>query len=636
MKINSTQHTSRILRHLSSGALALGLTATALAQGITAFTYQGRLTDGVNPATGIYDLSFTLYDAASGPGAVGSPVPKLGTGITNGLFTVTLDFGAGVFAGPPRWLEIAAKTNGASTYVTLTPRQALTPTPYALFAPSAGSVPAAGLTGTLANDHLVNSALAVRAGTGLSGGGTVALGGSTTLSNAGVLSVTGNADITASPTNGNVVLGTTATSASTPTTLVKRDAGGSFAATNLTLQGGLYLPTTTNTAGVIYAGGNRFLHAYGMQNTFVGTTAGNLALDGWRNTGVGYAALIANTDGSANTATGGRALYRNTSGSNNIALGYAAGYNLTTGSDNIAIGHQGVAGESRTIRIGTQGDQTNTFLAGIYGNTAVSGVPVGVNAAGQLGTLASSGNEPPPGVTPILNMIWIQPGTFIMGSPDTEAGHLTDENQRTVTLTKGFWMGHHEVTQGEYQSLTSGNPSAFTGDLSRPVETVSWIDATNFCRMLTQRELAAGRLPAGWAYRLPTEAEWEYCCRSLTTTRFYYGDDLSYNSLTNYAWYNANSGSTTHPVGQKLANVWGLVDMIGNVSEWCWDWYGATYSGMSVTDPLGPSSGSYRVLRGGFWSVYADDCRSAQRGGNDPSYRGIRIGFRVVLAPGQP
>jgi hypothetical protein len=140
MHINITQHTSRILRHLSSGALALGLTATALAQGTTAFTYQGRLTDGVNPATGTYDLRFTLYDTASGPGTAGSPVPKLGTGITNGLFTVTLDFGAGLFTGAARWLEIAAKTNGASTYVTLTPRQALTPAPYALYAPSAGSL----------------------------------------------------------------------------------------------------------------------------------------------------------------------------------------------------------------------------------------------------------------------------------------------------------------------------------------------------------------------------------------------------------------------------------------------------------------------------------------------------------------
>jgi len=108
MKTNTTQHTSRFLRHLTAGALALGLTTTAFAQG-TAFTYQGRLTEGVNPATGIYDLSFTLYDAAAGVGTVGSPVPKLGVGITNGLFTVALDFGAGLFNGSARWLEIAAK-----------------------------------------------------------------------------------------------------------------------------------------------------------------------------------------------------------------------------------------------------------------------------------------------------------------------------------------------------------------------------------------------------------------------------------------------------------------------------------------------------------------------------------------------
>jgi hypothetical protein len=140
MKTNITQHSARLLRFVSASALALAFTATALAQGTTAFTYQGRLNDGANPATGTYDLRFTLYDTAGGPGTAGSPVPKLGTGVTNGLFTVTLDFGAGLFNGAARWLEIAAKTNGAATYVTLTPRQALTPTPYALFAPSAGSL----------------------------------------------------------------------------------------------------------------------------------------------------------------------------------------------------------------------------------------------------------------------------------------------------------------------------------------------------------------------------------------------------------------------------------------------------------------------------------------------------------------
>ncbi len=141
MKINITQHTSRILRHLSSGALALGLTATALAQGTTAFTYQGSLNDGANPITGMYDLKFTLYDSV---GAVGSPVDKLATGVTNGLFTVMLDFGAGIFTGPARWLEIAAKTNGAATYVALSPRQPLTPSPYALYA--AGATTAANAT----------------------------------------------------------------------------------------------------------------------------------------------------------------------------------------------------------------------------------------------------------------------------------------------------------------------------------------------------------------------------------------------------------------------------------------------------------------------------------------------------------
>ena len=134
---------------------------------------------------------------------------------------------------------------------------------------------------------------------------------------------------------------------------------------------------------------------------------------------------------------------------------------------------------------------------------------------------------------------------------------------------------------------------------------------------------------------MPTEAEWEYASRAGSTNRFSYGDDPGYTQLANYAWYNANSGSTTHAVGGKLPNRWGLFDMSGNVWEWCSDGYG-NYPGGSVTDPQGPSSGSYRVLRGGGWNIGGEQCRSAYRRYSLPSGRGYGIGFRVVLAPGQP
>jgi formylglycine-generating enzyme required for sulfatase activity len=140
-------------------------------------------------------------------------------------------------------------------------------------------------------------------------------------------------------------------------------------------------------------------------------------------------------------------------------------------------------------------------------------------------------------------------------------------------------------------------------------------------------------------YRLPTEAEWEYACRAWTSTRFSYGDDPGYTNLTNYAWYLDNSGDTTHPVGQKLANPWGLYDMHGSVYEWCQDWF-AGYPGGIALDPQGPASGSDRVIRGRYWGVWLTDawcCRSAARhhGFRDSGFI-IRIGFRVVLAPGQP
>jgi formylglycine-generating enzyme required for sulfatase activity len=241
------------------------------------------------------------------------------------------------------------------------------------------------------------------------------------------------------------------------------------------------------------------------------------------------------------------------------------------------------------------------------------------------------------------NMVFIAPGTFRMGSPTNEVDRWNDEGPQTaVIIGRGFWMGKYEVTQGEYLAVMGNNPSyfvtnhGFAEDLSRPVEYVSWFDATNYCSKLTQWGWAAGRIPINCAYRLPTEAEWEYACRGWTSDRrFSYGDDPGYTNLTNYAWYYDNSGDMTHPVGQKLPNAWGLYDMHGNVWEWCQDWYGP-YPGGVVIDPQGPEGGSDRVHRGGDWYYFGYNCRSAIRNGVAPHLSGPFIGFRPVLAAGQP
>jgi formylglycine-generating enzyme required for sulfatase activity len=202
-------------------------------------------------------------------------------------------------------------------------------------------------------------------------------------------------------------------------------------------------------------------------------------------------------------------------------------------------------------------------------------------------------------------------------------------------ITRGFWMGRYEVTQGEYNAVMGRNPAYFGGDTNRPVEYVSWLDATKYCAKLTERERTAGRLRPGYIYRLPTEAEWEYACRAGTTTRFSYGDDPGYSQLGNYAWYGSNSASTTHVVGLKQPNAWGLYDMHGNVWEWCSDWY-RIYPGGSVTNPKGPTTGLGRVFRGGGWGEGGERCRSAYRGYSAPGNGGDGIGFRAVLALGQP
>jgi formylglycine-generating enzyme required for sulfatase activity len=234
-------------------------------------------------------------------------------------------------------------------------------------------------------------------------------------------------------------------------------------------------------------------------------------------------------------------------------------------------------------------------------------------------------------------LVWINPGTYTLGSPINEDDRSGDEGpQTTVTIPKGFWMGKYEVTQVDFLSVMGINPSSFSDDLNRPVESVSWNDATNYCVKLTEQERRAGRLRSGYVYRLPTEGEWEYAARAGTDTRFSYGDDPGYTRLDSYVWSGANSDETTHPVGTKLPNPWGLYDMLGNVWEWCSDWYEGSYPGGSVSDPRGPHSGSGRVIRGGSWKGLSRFCRSASRSSGDPLIPGSNVGFRVVLAVAQP
>ena len=235
-----------------------------------------------------------------------------------------------------------------------------------------------------------------------------------------------------------------------------------------------------------------------------------------------------------------------------------------------------------------------------------------------------------------LEMLWVEPGTFTMGSPTTEAGRQSDrEDEHNVTLTKGFYLGKYEVTQAQYMAVIGTNPSEFnaTGNGNRPVEKVNWTEAVAFCTQLTTQEQAAGRLPAGWAYVLPTESQWEYACRAGTTTTYSWGNTIA-SSNANYNWdgtgTTGNDFKQTRDVGLYSANPSGFFDMHGNVWEWTADWHQAAYpTGNPVVDPTGPASGSDRVTRGGSWLNDGSTQRSAKRRTDPPSDRHHGIGFRV-------
>lgn len=216
----------------------------------------------------------------------------------------------------------------------------------------------------------------------------------------------------------------------------------------------------------------------------------------------------------------------------------------------------------------------------------------------------------------VLELVRIQPGTFVMGEED--GGH-DEKPMHSVTITKPFYLGKYEVTQAQWRSLMGDNPSVFKGE-SNPVENVSWNDCREFLGRLNKKL-------GGPVFRMPTEAEWEYACRAGTTTLYSFGDSTS--DLPDYCWFVDNSQGTTHPVGTRRPSPWGLYDMHGNVWEWCEDLKGEYAEGDAV-DPLGVSTGSVRVRRGGSWTRYGEGCRAGYRSSDPPTFRHGSIGLRVA------
>lgn len=220
-----------------------------------------------------------------------------------------------------------------------------------------------------------------------------------------------------------------------------------------------------------------------------------------------------------------------------------------------------------------------------------------------------------------MEFVWIQPGAFLMGSAD---GPEDERPVRRLAIGRGFWIGKYEVTQEQFCAVTHRRPSINEGD-SNPVDKVSYEDAQEFLADMNRKVPA----PAGYVFRLPTEAEWEFVCRAGAKTRYPNGNDPA--GLKFMAWFKDNSDFKTHPVGQRQPNAWGVYDMLGNVAEWCADWL-APFSPTETADPTGPAKGSHRVIRGGSFADVSERISCSFRGGVPPSFRHGYVGFRVVCA----
>jgi formylglycine-generating enzyme required for sulfatase activity len=244
---------------------------------------------------------------------------------------------------------------------------------------------------------------------------------------------------------------------------------------------------------------------------------------------------------------------------------------------------------------------------------------VNPSSAAPVATVPTNAAPPSPKFVPLANMVLIKAGTYM-------------RIKFPVTITRDFWIGKYEVTQAEWERAMGKNPSNFP-DPARPVEKISFNDAQAYCAVVTKTERDAGRLPGNWEYRLPTEGEWEYACRAGSTNLYSFGNDPA--SAAQYAWTTENAEATTHPVGQKQPNAWGLYDMHGNVWEWCSDWF-EPYPARAETDPVGPAESKYKVFRGGGWNNEINMARCSNRFMMGAGTGIHFVGLRIVLAQTSP